>query len=113
LWDKAIPQQNGGLVANTSMAIETAQLHRLAHLARLDLPAEEEARLAHDLDGLLGLVAQLQNAPVDGVRPMAHPHEVAATLRPDRVSESDRLAALESIAPEMAAGLFLVPKVIE
>ena len=95
------------------MAIETAQLHRLAHLARLDLPAEEEVRLAHDLDALLGLVAQLQNAPVDGVLPMAHPHEVAATLRPDRVSESDRSAALEGIAPEMQSGLFLVPKVIE
>ena len=95
------------------MAIETAQLHRLAHLARLDLPAEEEARLAHDLDALLGLVAQLQNAPVDGVAPMAHPHDVAATLRPDDVTESDRSAALERIAPEMASGLFLVPKVIE
>ena len=95
------------------MAIETAQLHRLAHLARLDLPAGEEARLAHDLEGLLGLVAQLQNAPVDGVLPMAHPHEVAATLRPDRVTESDRSAALERIAPEMESGLFLVPKVIE
>ena len=113
LSDKAIPKQNGSLVTNTPMAIETAQLHRLAHLARLDLPTEEEVRLAHDLDALLGLIAQLQNAPVDGVRPMAHPHEVAATLRPDRVSESDRSAALEGIAPEMQSGLFLVPKVIE
>lgn len=95
------------------MAIETAQLHRLAHLARLDLPTAEEARLAHDLDALLGLVAQLQSAPVAGVAPMAHPHEVAASLRPDRVTEPDRLTALEAIAPEMASGLFLVPKVIE
>lgn len=95
------------------MAIETAQLHRLAHLARLDLPAEEETRLAHDLDALLSLIAQLQNAPVAGVSPMAHPHDVAATLRADRVSEPDQQAALERIAPEMASGLFLVPKVIE
>lgn len=95
------------------MAIETAQLHRLAHLARLDLPAEEEARLAHDLDALLGLVAQLQDAPVDGVEPMAHPHEVAAVLRPDEVSEGDCAEALERLAPTMASGLFLVPKVLE
>ena len=95
------------------MAIETAQLHRLAHLARLDLPSEEEVRLAHDLDGLLGLVAQLRNAKVEGIAPMAHPHDVAATLRVDRVTEADRLASLENIAPEMESGLFLVPKVIE
>jgi aspartyl-tRNA(Asn)/glutamyl-tRNA(Gln) amidotransferase subunit C len=113
LWDKAIPLQNGGLATKQPMAIETAQLHHLAHLARLDLPTDEEARLAHDLDALLGLIAQLQNAPVEGVRPMAHPHEVSATLRPDRVSEADRLTALEAIAPEMQSGLFLVPKVIE
>ena len=36
LSDKAIPTQNGGLVTKQTMAIETAQLHRLAHLARLD-----------------------------------------------------------------------------
>lgn len=95
------------------MAIETAQLHRLAHLARLELPSDEEARLAHDLDGLLALVAQLQSAPVDGVQPMAHPRDVSAWLRPDQVSESDQSAALARIAPEMEAGLFLVPKVIE
>ncbi|HWT16727.1 MAG TPA: Asp-tRNA(Asn)/Glu-tRNA(Gln) amidotransferase subunit GatC [Patescibacteria group bacterium] len=95
------------------MAIETAQLHRMAHLARLDLPDDEEARLARDLEGLLGLIAQLQDAPVDGVVPMAHPHDVAATLRPDRVTESDRSDAWERLAPEMASGLFLVPKVIE
>ena len=95
------------------MAIETAQLHRLAHLARLDLPAEEEQRLAHDLNGMLLLVEQLQAAVVDGVRPMAHPHDVAATLRADRVTEADCSAALAAIAPQMESGLYLVPKVIE
>jgi aspartyl-tRNA(Asn)/glutamyl-tRNA(Gln) amidotransferase subunit C len=113
LWDKAIPLQNGGLVTKLPMAIETAQLHRLAHLARLDLPADEEARLAHDLDALLALVAQLQDAPVAGLEPMAHPHEVAAWLRPDQVDDQDRSVALAGIAPEMEGGLFLVPKVIE
>ena len=95
------------------MAIETAQLHHLAHLARLDLPVAEEQRLAQDLNALLGLVAQLQDAAVDALTPMAHPHDVAASLRPDRVDESDRSSELERIAPLMQGGLFLVPKVIE
>ncbi|MBK6726254.1 MAG: Asp-tRNA(Asn)/Glu-tRNA(Gln) amidotransferase subunit GatC [Xanthomonadales bacterium] len=95
------------------MAIETAQLHHLAHLARLDLPLAEEQRLAQDLDALLGLVAQLQDAAVDTLAPMAHPHDLAASLRPDRVDETDCSAELERIAPLMQSGLFLVPKVIE
>lgn len=94
-------------------AIETAQLHRLAHLARLDLPVEEEARLAHDLDGMLVLIQQLQSADVDGVQPMAHPHDVAVALREDRVTEPDHSHALERLAPQMESGLYLVPKVIE
>jgi len=113
LWDKAIPLQNGGLVTKQPMAIETAQLHHLAHLARLDLPVAEEQRLAQDLDALLGLVAQLQDAPVVALAPMAHPHDLAASLRADRVDEIDRSAELERIAPMMQGGLFLVPKVIE
>ena len=95
------------------MAIETAQLHHLAHLARLDLPVAEEQRLAQDLDALLGLVAQLQDAPVAALAAMAHPHDLAASLRADRVDEIDRSAELERIAPRMQGGLFLVPKVIE
>lgn len=95
------------------MAIETAQLHRLAHLARLDLPADEEGRLAHDLQQLLTLVEQLQSAQVDGVVPLAHPHELVATLRADVVAERDCLTQLEAIAPMMESGLYLVPKVIE
>lgn len=95
------------------MAIETAQLQRLATLARLDLPPEEAARLGHDLEQMLKLVAELEAAPVDGIAPMAHPHEVVATLREDLVVETDRSAELARIAPEMESGLFLVPKVIE
>ena len=95
------------------MAIETAQLHRLAHLARLDLPEGEETRLAHDLQQLLSLVGELQSADVSGVVALAHPHDVAATFRADQVREPDVLNALEAIAPSMESGLYLVPKVIE
>ena len=77
------------------------------------MPADEEARLAHDLQGILRLVEQLAAADVAHLRPMAHPHDVAASLRVDRVTESDRLSALETIAPAMESGLYLVPKVIE
>jgi aspartyl-tRNA(Asn)/glutamyl-tRNA(Gln) amidotransferase subunit C len=34
-------------------------------------------------------------------------------LRDDAVSEGDRRAAYQSVAPETEAGLYLVPKVIE
>ena len=52
-----------------------------------------------------------------GVQPLAHPAEVfedvALRLRDDVVSESDRRAAYQAVAPSVENGLYLVPKVIE
>ena len=44
---------------------------------------------------------------------MAHAQDLGQRLREDRVTESDRRAAFQSVAPETEAGLYLVPKVIE
>ncbi|MCA1938452.1 MAG: aspartyl/glutamyl-tRNA amidotransferase subunit C, partial [Dechloromonas sp.] len=42
-----------------------------------------------------------------------HAQDVSQRLRPDAVSEADRRAAYQAVAPETEAGLYLVPKVIE
>jgi aspartyl-tRNA(Asn)/glutamyl-tRNA(Gln) amidotransferase subunit C len=44
---------------------------------------------------------------------MAHARDLAQRLREDRVTERDRHADFQKIAPETEAGLYLVPKVIE
>jgi len=49
----------------------------------------------------------------DDVQPMAHPMDVAQRLRPDVVTESNQREKFQSIAPDVEAGLYRVPKVIE
>jgi aspartyl-tRNA(Asn)/glutamyl-tRNA(Gln) amidotransferase subunit C len=45
---------------------------------------------------------------------MAHPlAEQVQRLRPDRVTETDQHEKYQRNAPSVAAGLYLVPKVIE
>ena len=44
---------------------------------------------------------------------MAHAQDLAQRLRADVVTEENRRAAFQAIAPETEAGLYLVPKVIE
>lgn len=39
--------------------------------------------------------------------------QLAQRLREDAVTETDRRTAYQAIAPEVEAGLYLVPKVIE
>ena len=49
-----------------------------------------------------------------GVAPMAHPMPgLTQRLRPDAVTEQDRHELYQASAPQVAAGLYLVPKVIE
>ncbi len=44
---------------------------------------------------------------------MAHPHELALRLRDDMVTETDEHQRYQQVAPQVAGGLYLVPKVIE
>jgi aspartyl-tRNA(Asn)/glutamyl-tRNA(Gln) amidotransferase subunit C len=95
------------------MHLESSDLDRLARLARLALKPDERSVLSHSLDDVLGMVSALREVDVNGIVPMAHPHDATLRLRPDIVDESDCQPALQSIAPEMQGGLYLVPKVIE
>ena len=49
----------------------------------------------------------------EGIVPMSHAQDVALPLCEDRVSEPDRHALFQSVAPAVQDGLYLVPKVIE
>ncbi len=95
------------------MHVDTTDLDRLARLARLALQPDERDALANSLDNVLGMVSALREVDVNGIVPMAHPHDATLRLRDDNVTEPEVQKALETIAPEMQGGLYLVPKVIE
>lgn len=95
------------------MSLTAADVAKIAHLARLQLTAEEEGRVTDRLNDILHLIDQLQAADTAGVEPMAHPLDATQPLREDEVTEPDRRDAYQAIAPATEAGLYLVPKVIE
>lgn len=95
------------------MSLSPEQVKQVAHLARLDVKAEQVGAYAQQLSNILGLVDQLSAARTEGVAPMAHPLEMTQRLRPDEVTETNRREAFQAIAPAVQDGLYLVPKVIE
>lgn len=95
------------------MTLTADDVGKIAHLARLQLSAEEEGRVTDRLNDILHLIDQLQAADTGGVEPMAHPMDATQPLREDTVTEIDRRATYQAIAPATEAGLYLVPKVIE
>ena len=104
------------------MPITREQIARIAHLARLaTAPAEaaetaEAEEYAVQLSRILELVEQMNRIDTDGVAPLSHPQqlaEAALRLRADEVTETDRRADYQRIAPAAEDGLYLVPRVIE
>ncbi len=101
-------------LALLAMSLTRAQIESIAHLARLELEPAEIPVYQESLSRIIDLVGQLDRADTAGVAPMAHPLPgLTQRLRPDEVTEEDRHELYQASAPQVAAGLYLVPKVIE
>lgn len=95
------------------MSLTNEQVHRIAHLARIELACGEDERIRDQLNGIFTLIEQMQAVDTAGVEPMSHAVDLSQRLREDRVSEPDSRERFQAIAPDVEAGLYLVPKVIE
>lgn len=95
------------------MTLKAEDLHKAAHLARLNIEPEATAPYLEALSNILALVDEMQNIPTEGVLPMAHPMDATQRLRIDEATETNQRDKLQSIAPATEKGLYLVPRVIE
>jgi aspartyl-tRNA(Asn)/glutamyl-tRNA(Gln) amidotransferase subunit C len=95
------------------VSLTDADLVRLARLARIRLDDAEKETLKAQLAGILGLIEQLQAVDTRGIEPLSHALDLQLRLRDDAVTEPDRRAEFQAVAPQVEAGLYLVPKVIE
>ena len=96
------------------MALTREQIENIAHLARLKLQPAEVPVYQQSLSAILDFVGELDRADTKNVEPMAHPLPgLSQRLRPDAITETDRHELYQENAPQVAAGLYLVPKVIE
>jgi len=95
------------------MSLEKEDIEKIAHLARLGINDADVPDYVRNLSDILDLVEQMSAVNTCGVTPMAHPLDAQQRLRADEVTESDQREQLQANAPQVAAGLFLVPQVIE
>jgi aspartyl-tRNA(Asn)/glutamyl-tRNA(Gln) amidotransferase subunit C len=96
------------------MSLTPGDVRNIAQLARLEIAEQELQQTVGNLSRILEFVEQLKAADTSSVEPMAHPlHGQTQRLRPDQVTETDRHDYYQRNAPQVEAGLYLVPKVIE
>jgi len=95
------------------MSLDRTQIEQIARLARLALDEAEIALYQRELSKILDLVNTMNSVDTAAVAPLAHPLEISARLRPDVVTETDQREKFQAIAPAVANGYYLVPRVIE
>jgi aspartyl-tRNA(Asn)/glutamyl-tRNA(Gln) amidotransferase subunit C len=95
------------------VALSSADIERIAHLARIEISAAEVADVRQKLDSIFEMIGRMRAIDTTGIVPMAHAQEIALPLREDVVTDSDRHELYQNGAPAVLDGLYLVPKVIE
>jgi aspartyl-tRNA(Asn)/glutamyl-tRNA(Gln) amidotransferase subunit C len=96
------------------MSLTRQDVEKIAHLARLSITDEDMPVYVRSLSSIVDFVAELARADTGDVMPMAHPLDGQhQRLRADAVTESDQHEKYQGNAPAVAAGLYVVPRVIE
>ncbi|MCE7991444.1 MAG: Asp-tRNA(Asn)/Glu-tRNA(Gln) amidotransferase subunit GatC [Roseivirga sp.] len=95
------------------MQVDKETLHKVAHLARLNIKPEEETKLLSDMSEILTWVNKLEEVDTEGVAPLTHMSAEVNAMRPDEAAETiSRKDALKN-APEKDDKFFKVPKVLK
>ncbi|MFT6915130.1 MAG: aspartyl-tRNA(Asn)/glutamyl-tRNA(Gln) amidotransferase subunit C [Motiliproteus sp.] len=95
------------------MSLDSSDVQKIAHLARLQISAADIPDYAQNLSDILGLVDQMQAIDTTGVEPLSNPLDAVQRLRADIATESNLRDKLQTVAPAVEQGLFQVPKVID
>ena len=95
------------------MNLTEADIKRIARLARIAVTEQETQVIRGELSSIFHLIESMQAIDTTGIVPMSHSQGMVQRLREDRVTESNQRELFQSVAPQVDAGLYLVPKVIE
>ena len=95
------------------MAVSKQDIEYIAHLARLEISADEIPDYAAKLSKIIGFIDELEQAETGDLQPMANPLDMSQRLRPDEVTATDQRDRYQQNASETANGLYVVPRVVE
>ena len=95
------------------MNIDKKTLHKIAHLSRLEIKAEDEDKMLKEMSAMVSFVEKLNEVDTTGVEPLTTMSHEINSMREDVVKDHlDRESALK-LAPSKDEQFFKVPKVLE
>lgn len=95
------------------MRLSPQEVDHIALLSRLELTAEERERAATELTQILTSFEKLNELDTENIEPTSHVFPLQNVLREDTARPGLTPAAALQNAPESAADMFQVPRVVE
>lgn len=88
-------------------------IKKIAQLSSLAISDDQAKQLTDNFEQILGLVEKMNQSDTQAVEPLAHPFNALQPKRPDTVTETNERERMQSIAPDVKAGLYIVPQFVE
>jgi aspartyl-tRNA(Asn)/glutamyl-tRNA(Gln) amidotransferase subunit C len=95
------------------MTIDEQTVDKVAHLARLELAADEKAEMIKDMSKILSFMDKLNEVDTTGIEPLVYMTSEVNILREDEVKQVITTEEALQNAPEHDQSYFLVEKVIK
>ena len=95
------------------MTIDEQTVDKIAHLARLQLAADEKKAMIKDMNKILGFMDKLNEIDTAGVEPLVYMTAEPNVLRDDVVKQEITTEEALQNAPDHDESYFLVEKVIK
>jgi len=95
------------------MTIDEQTVDKIAHLARLQLAADEKKGMIKDMNKILGFMDKLNEVDTTGVEPLVYMTAEPNVLRDDVVKQEITTEEALQNAPDHNESYFLVEKVIK
>jgi aspartyl-tRNA(Asn)/glutamyl-tRNA(Gln) amidotransferase subunit C len=92
--------------------IDRDQVHKVAHLARLELTPEEEEQFTTQLGSILEYVEQLSELDIADVPPTTRAIDVSNITRPDELRPYTERESILNGAPDRDEDFFKVPQIL-
>ncbi len=95
------------------MSIDNSTVKKVAILARIEVKKDEEDKLIHELNNILGWVDELKKVNTENVNPMLSVFNESMIMRDDESKSNFKTDEILQNSPKNITGFFVVPKVVE
>jgi aspartyl-tRNA(Asn)/glutamyl-tRNA(Gln) amidotransferase subunit C len=95
------------------MELNPDSLRKIAHLSRIAITDDEIASYTESLRRIFNVIIEMHEKETEHTKPLSHPLEGAQPLRADKITEENQRALLQENAPQVTAGLYIIPKFVD